>query len=254
MSPSSIRRGLRSKRRLKKSRRSRDELYQENVALRQEIDETSMFEENRRQDAPRCGTVLKQVETVASSESTVIIYGETGNGKGTHRQGYPQLESAAQQCVRQAELCVHSWGASGKRAFRPRERRLHGSDLRSASGASSWPIAGPSFWTRLERFPLDLQPKLLRVLRGTGVRAAGKFADLCASEARLIAATNRDLAKMVEDQTFRADLFYRLNVIPILVPPLRERPEDVPCWYNTSRNCSGRRDEQGRFRAFHPKP
>ena len=98
---------------------------------------------------------------------------------------------------------------------------------RSVSGVSSWRNHGTVFLDEIGEIPLELQPKLLRVLQEREFERLGSSRTL-RTDARLIAATNRDLTAMVEDQTFRADLFYRLNVFPVHVPALRDRQEDIP--------------------------
>jgi PAS domain S-box-containing protein len=203
----------------------KDELYQENVALRQEIDETSMFEEIvGKSDALR--NVLKQVESVASTDSTVIVYGETGTGKELIARAIHNLSQRRNNAFVKLNCASIPTGLLESELF-GHERGAFTGAIAQRVGRFELANRGTIFLDEIGEVPLELQPKLLRVLQEREFERLGSSRTL-RSEARLIAATNRDLAKMVEDQSFRADLFYRLNVIPIVVPPLRERPEDVP--------------------------
>jgi len=203
----------------------KDELYQENVALRQEIGETSMFDEIvGKSDALR--NVLKQVEAVASTESTVIIYGETGTGKELIARAIHNLSARRNNAFVKLNCASIPTGLLESELF-GHERGAFTGAIAQRIGRFELANRGTIFLDEIGEVPLELQPKLLRVLQEREFERLGSSRTL-RSEARLIAATNRDLSKMVEEQRFRADLFYRLNVIPIVVPPLRERPEDVP--------------------------
>jgi PAS domain S-box-containing protein len=203
----------------------KDELYRENVALRQEIDETSMFEEIvGKSGALR--SVLRQVEAVASTESTVIVYGETGTGKELIARAIHNLSQRRNNAFVKLNCASIPSGLLESELF-GHERGAFTGAIAQRIGRFELANRGTIFLDEIGEVPLELQPKLLRVLQEREFERLGSSRTL-RSEARLIAATNRDLAKMVEDQSFRADLFYRLNVIPIVVPPLRERPEDVP--------------------------
>jgi formate hydrogenlyase transcriptional activator len=170
--------------------------------------------------------VLKQVEAVAPTASTVLIYGETGTGKEliaravhnlSRRQSNPFVKlncAAIPTGLLESELFGHERGAfTGAVA-----QRIGRFELASP---------GSIFLDEVAEIPLELQPKLLRVLQEREFERLGGSRTL-RTNARLIAATNRDLRTMVEEQKFRSDLFYRLNVFPIYVPPLRERTEDIP--------------------------
>jgi PAS domain S-box-containing protein len=203
----------------------KDQLYQENIALRQEIDETSMFEEIVGRSS-ELRQILKQVETVAPTDSTVLINGDTGTGKELIARAIHNLSS------RRANAFVKLNCASIPTGLL--ESELFGHEKGAFTGAIAQRIGrfelanrGTVFLDEIGEIPLELQPKLLRVLQEREFERLGSSRTL-RTDARLIAATNRDLTKMVEEQTFRSDLFYRLNVIPIRVPALRERPEDVP--------------------------
>src|SRR5262249_53748461 len=170
--------------------------------------------------------VLQEVETVAPTDATVLLLGETGTGKeliaraihtlSTRRaQAFVKLNCAAIPTgLLQSELFSHEKGAFTA-AIAQRICRIE--------------LAHPGtiFLHEVNEMPLELQPKLLRVLQEREFERLGSTRTL-RTEARLIAATNCDLAAMVEAQAFRADLFYRLHVFPVCVPPLRERPEDIP--------------------------
>jgi formate hydrogenlyase transcriptional activator len=200
-------------------------LYQENVALRQEIGETAMFEEIvGKSDALR--NVLKQVEAVAATDSTVIIYGETGTGKELIARAIHNLSARRDNAFVKLNCASIPTGLLESELF-GHERGAFTGAIAQRIGRFELANRGTIFLDEIGEVPLELQPKLLRVLQEREFERLGSSRTL-RSEARLIAATNRDLSKMVEAQTFRADLFYRLNVIPILLPPLRERPEDVP--------------------------
>jgi len=203
----------------------KDRLAQENVYLENEIRSELKFEEIIGQSAA-LRSVLSQIETVAPTDSTVLIYGDTGTGK--------ELVARA----------LHNLSARGKNAFVKLncaaiptgllESELFGHERGAFTGAISQRIGrfelarnGTMFLDEIGEIPLELQPKLLRVLQEREFERLGGTRTI-RSDARLIAATNRDLSAMVDEQKFRQDLFYRLNVFPIRVPPLRERTEDIP--------------------------
>ncbi len=203
----------------------KDQLSRENAALRQEIDETSMFEQIvGKSDALR--SVLRQVETVARTDSTVIIYGETGTGKELIARAIHNLSPRRNQAFVKLNCASIPTGLLESELFGHEKGAFTGA-IAQRIGRFELASRGTIFLDEIGEVPLELQPKLLRVLQEREFERLGSSRTL-RTEARLIAATNRDLAKMVDEQKFRSDLFYRLNVIPIVVPPLRERPEDVP--------------------------
>src|SRR5471032_2304537 len=205
-------------------KRDEDKLQQENVALRDEIDKTSMFEEIVG-GSPALTAVLSQVSKVAGSDSTVLITGETGTGKelvarAIHRRsrrasgGFVAVNCAAiPRDLIASELFGHEKGAFTGAL----QRRLGRFEL--ADG-------GTIFLDEVGELAADTQVALLRVLQEREFDRVGGQHPIRV-DVRVIAATNRDLTEAVADGTFRQDLFYRLNVFPLEVPPLRERQEDI---------------------------
>jgi PAS domain S-box-containing protein len=203
----------------------KEQLFQENVALRQEIDETSMFDDIVGK-SNTLQKVLKELETVGPTDSTVLIYGETGTGKELIARAIHNLSSRRANAFVKVNCAAIPTGLL--------ESELFGHEKGAFTGAISQRIGrfelahqGTVFLDEIGEVPLELQPKLLRVLQEREFERLGSSRTL-RTDARLIAATNRDLSAMVEEQKFRSDLFYRLNVFPLYVPALRERPEDVP--------------------------
>ena len=203
----------------------KEQLFQENVALRQEIDETSMFEEIVGK-SEALQKVLKEIEIVGRTESTVLIHGETGTGKELIARAIHNLSARRENAFVKVNCAAIPTGLL--------ESELFGHEKGAFTGAISQRIGrfelahhGTVFLDEIGEIPLELQPKLLRVLQEREFERLGSSRTM-RTDARLIAATNRDLLEMVNDQKFRSDLFYRLNVFPIYVPALRERPEDVP--------------------------
>jgi PAS domain S-box-containing protein len=205
-------------------KRDEDKLQQENVALREEIDKTSMFEEIVGA-SPALTAVLSQVSKVAGSDSTVLITGETGTGKelvarAIHRRsrrasrGFVAVNCAAiPRDLIASELFGHEKGAFTGAL----QRRLGRFEL--ADG-------GTIFLDEVGELASDTQVALLRVLQEREFERVGGQHPIRV-DVRVLAATNRDLTEAVADGTFRQDLFYRLNVFPLEMPPLRERQEDI---------------------------
>ena len=205
-------------------KRAEEKLQQENAALREEIDETSMFEEIVGTSAA-LQTVLSGISKVAPTDSTVLITGETGTGKelvarAIHRRsGRTSRAFVSVNCAAiprdliASELFGHEKGAFTGAT----QRRLGRFEL--ADG-------GTIFLDEVGELSPDIQVALLRVLQEREFERVGGTQPIHV-DVRVVAATNRDLKAAVANGTFRQDLFYRLNVFPIEVPPLRERKDDL---------------------------
>ena len=206
--------------------RLKERLVDENLALTEQLNnvESEFGEIIGRSDAMY--SVLKQVEMVAQSDSTVLILGETGTGKELIARAIHNLSNRNSRRMVKMNCAAMPAGLL--------ESDLFGHERGAFTGASSqrigrFELADKSslFLDEVGDMPVELQPKLLRVLQEQEFERLGSN-KLIRTDVRLIAATNRDLKQMVADRDFRSDLYYRLNVFPILLPPLRERPEDIP--------------------------
>ncbi|MGB7720153.1 MAG: sigma 54-interacting transcriptional regulator, partial [Bryobacteraceae bacterium] len=201
------------------------QLAEEKVYLEDEIRTDNRFEEIVGQSRA-LKAVLKQVETVAPTDSTVLILGETGSGKELVARAIHDLSSRRQGTFVNLNCAAIPTGLLESEMFGHEKGAFTGA-IAQRIGRFELAHHGTMFLDEVGEIPLELQTKLLRVLQEREFERLGSSRTI-RTDARLIAATNRDLAAMVEERLFRADLYYRLNVFPITVPPLRDRPDDIP--------------------------
>jgi formate hydrogenlyase transcriptional activator len=203
----------------------KDKLAEEKLYLEEEIRSAFNFEEIIG-DSPAIRRALAQVELVASAGTTVLILGETGTGKEVIARAVHNLSPRKERTFVKINCAAIPSGLL--------EAELFGHERGAFTGAISQKIGrfeladrGTLFLDEIGDIPLELQPKLLRVLQEQEFERLGSNRTQRV-DVRVVAATNRDLARLVADKEFRSDLYYRLNVFPIQIPALRERREDVP--------------------------
>jgi len=203
----------------------KNKLEKEKLYLEEEIRTEYNFEEIVGKSSV-LKRVLQDVETVASTNSTVLIYGETGTGKELIARAIHNLSERRERTLVKVNCAAIPTGLL--------ESELFGHEKGAFTGAIDRRIGrfelahqGTIFLDEVEDIPLELQSKLLRVLQEQEFERLGSSRTLRV-DVRVVAATNADLEKLVEEKKFRSDLYYRLNVFPINVPPLRERTEDIP--------------------------
>ena len=202
-----------------------DQLKQENLYLEDEIRSELNFEEIIGNSAV-LRQVLRQVEAVAPTNSTVLVQGETGSGKELIARAVHNLSRRRKSPFVKLNCAAIPTGLLESELFGHEKGAFTGA-IAQRIGRFELASQGTIFLDEISEIPVELQPKLLRVLQEREFERLGSSRTLH-TDARLIAATNRDLSVMVEEQKFRSDLFYRLNVFPIYVPPLRDRKEDIP--------------------------
>jgi formate hydrogenlyase transcriptional activator len=203
----------------------KDQLAKENAYLEEEVRTEHSFGELIGESAA-LRRVLKEAETVAPTGSTVLIRGESGTGKELVARAVHELSPRQGRTFVKLNCAAIPTGLL--------ESELFGHEKGAFTGAISQKIGrfelahqGTLFLDEVGDIPPELQPKLLRVLQEQELERLGSTRTIKV-DVRLVAATNRDLARMVADGRFRSDLYYRLNVFPIALPPLRERRDDIP--------------------------
>jgi len=200
-------------------------LAEEKVYLEDEIRTDNRFEEIVGQSRV-LRALLKQVETVAPTDSTVLIYGETGTGKELLARAIHDLSNRKQGTFVKLNCAAIPTGLLESEMFGHEKGAFTGA-IAQRIGRFELANRGTMFMDEVGEIPLELQTKLLRVLQEREFERLGSSRTI-KTDARLVAATNRNLETMVEQREFRADLYYRLNVFPLTVPSLRERREDIP--------------------------
>jgi formate hydrogenlyase transcriptional activator len=203
----------------------KQKLTLEKLYLEDELRSAGQFEEiiGRSESLSR---VLDQIAIVAPTDSTVLIYGETGSGKELIARAVHNLSGRKSGAFVKLNCAAIPTGLLESEMF-GHERGAFTGAISQRIGRFELANRGTIFLDEIGDIPLELQPKLLRVLQEREFERLGSTRTM-RSDARLIAATNRDLDQCVAEGKFRSDLYYRLNVFPVRVPALRERPEDIP--------------------------
>ncbi|WP_447975092.1 sigma 54-interacting transcriptional regulator [Nitrospira sp. Kam-Ns4a] len=203
----------------------KERLAKEKLYLEDEIRTQYNFEEIIG-DSPALRRVLKQVAVVAPTDSTVLILGETGTGKELLARAIHNLSARRERTFVKMNCAAIPTGLLESELF-GHERGAFTGAIAQKVGRFELADGGTLFLDEVGDIPLELQSKLLRVLQEQEFERLGGTKTIRVN-VRLVAATNRDLAQMVAERQFRSDLYYRLNVFPITVPPLRDRREDIP--------------------------
>jgi len=206
-------------------KRAEQRLQGENVALREEIDRTSMFEEIVG-TSPTLLAVLSRVSKVAPTDSTVLITGETGTGKELIARAIHKRSQRASRAFVSVNCAAIPRDLIASELFGHEKGAFTGATQRRL-GRFELAEGGTIFLDEIGELPAETQIALLRVLQEREFERVGGTRSI-RTNIRVIAATNRDLQTAIAAGTFRSDLFYRLNVFPIEVPPLRRRREDIP--------------------------
>ena len=201
------------------------QLEKENIYLREEIELQNLHEEIVGR-SPAMKRVLQEVEQVARTDATVLIQGETGTGKELLARAVHNLSDRKDRVLVTVNCASFPPTLVESELF-GRERGAYTGALTQMAGRFELADRGTLFLDEIGELPLEVQAKLLRVLEEGCFERLGSSKPLRVN-VRIIAATNRDLESEVEKGKFRKDLYYRLNVFPIVIPPLRERPEDIP--------------------------
>lgn len=203
----------------------KDQLNEENIYLREELKQHHDIKEIIGHSAP-LKKVLRKVDQVASTDATVLLLGETGTGKELFARAIHSLSPRNDRPLVRVNCAALPANLIESELFGHEKGAFTGATSRKA-GRFELANCGTLFLDEIGELPVELQVKLLRVLQEGEFERVGGAKTLSAN-VRVVAATNRDLDKAVQEGSFRTDLFYRLNVFPISIPPLRERVEDIP--------------------------
>lgn len=205
-------------------KRNQDRTQQENLVLREEVDKASMFEEIVG-TSPALRTVLARVAKVAASDSTVLITGETGTGKELIARAIHKRSPRASRAFVSVNCAAIPRDLIASELFGHEKGAFTGA-LQRRLGRFELAEGGTIFLDEIGELPAETQVALLRVLQEREFDRVGGARPIRA-DVRVVAATHRDLPAEIDAGTFRSDLFYRINVFPVQVPPLRERKEDI---------------------------
>src|SRR5262249_12630220 len=216
---------LRLEKALEEIQRLKDRLQDENRALREEVVEASMFEEIVG-SSPALQATLKSITMVAPTDSTVMISGETGTGKELIARAIRKRSRRSDHAFVSINCAAVPTSLIASELFGHEKGAFTGA-TQQRRGRFELAHQGTIFLDEIGEVPMETQLALLRVLQERQFDRVGGGAAI-AVDVRVIAATNRDLSVAVAAGTFRSDLYYRLNVFPIDVPPLRQRKEDIP--------------------------